>query len=144
MSSMCSMPTDTRTRSGVTPLAFCSASLSCWCVVVLGWMTSVLASPTFARWLASFTLSMNLRPASRPPLIPKVRTEPKPFFRYFFASACEGCEGRLGWLTHVTAGCFSSHLTSSIALSLCRCTRSDSVSSPWRKRNELKGERHGP
>src|SRR3990170_442104 len=32
MSSMCSMPTETRTRSGVTPVAFCSASESCWCV----------------------------------------------------------------------------------------------------------------
>ena len=90
------MPTETRTRSGVTPLATCSSSESCWCVVVAGWMTSVLASPTFARWLASLTLSMNLRPASRPPLMPKVSTEPKPLRRYFFASACDGCEARPG------------------------------------------------
>ena len=36
-----------------------SADASC----VAGWMTSVLASPTLARWLASFSASMNLRPA---------------------------------------------------------------------------------
>jgi hypothetical protein len=44
---------------GVTPALFCSASLSCWWVVLAGWMTRVLASPTLARWLASLTLEMN-------------------------------------------------------------------------------------
>ena len=87
---------------------------------------------------------MKRRPASLPPLIPNVSTEPKPLRRYFFASACDGWLGRLGCLTHDTAGCRSSHFTSSSALSLCRCTRSDSVSSPCRNRNELKGESAGP
>ena len=60
------------------PPSSCSASI-CWCVVLAGWMTSVLASPTLARWLASRTASMNLRPAARPPLMPKLTIEPAPF-----------------------------------------------------------------
>jgi hypothetical protein len=35
----------TRIRSGVTPLPSCSSSVSCRCVVVAGWITSVFASP---------------------------------------------------------------------------------------------------
>ena len=35
----------TRMRSGVTPDASCSSSVSCWCVVVAGWITRVFASP---------------------------------------------------------------------------------------------------
>ena len=41
-------------------------------------VTSVFASPTFARWLTSLSESMNLRPASAPPLIPKPRIAPAP------------------------------------------------------------------
>ena len=48
---MPSMPTDRRTKSGVTPVEICCASSSCWCVVVAGWMARDLASPMFARWL---------------------------------------------------------------------------------------------
>ena len=55
MSSTFSMPTERRMKSGVTPVASCSSSESCWWVVVAGWMTSVLASPTLARWERSFT-----------------------------------------------------------------------------------------
>src|SRR5579859_4489140 len=76
MSSMCSMPTDTRMRSGVTPAERCSSAVSCWWVVELGWITRVLASPTLARWLASFTLSMKPRPAASPPRMPKLSTAP--------------------------------------------------------------------
>jgi hypothetical protein len=36
MSSICSSPTDRRTKSGVTPVAICSAGESCWWVVVAG------------------------------------------------------------------------------------------------------------
>lgn len=46
MSSMCSMPTEMRIRSSVTPESIFSWSLSCSWVVVQGWMASVLASPT--------------------------------------------------------------------------------------------------
>ncbi len=49
MSSMSSRPMDRRTRSSDTPLDNCCSSVSCWCVVVVGWMASDLASPTFAR-----------------------------------------------------------------------------------------------
>jgi hypothetical protein len=41
-------------------------------------MTSVLASPTLARWLISRKLSMNFLPAGRPPLIPKLMIDPAP------------------------------------------------------------------
>ncbi len=79
MSSMCSNPTDTRMRSDPTPAANLSASVSCRWVVLAGWITSVLASPTLARWLASSTPPMKAQPASAPPRMPKVRTQPKPF-----------------------------------------------------------------
>ncbi len=42
MSSMCSMPTERRTVSGVTPAAASSASFSCECVVVALWIASAL------------------------------------------------------------------------------------------------------
>ena len=76
MSSMCSMPTDTRTRSLLTPEASCSASVSCWWVVLAGWITRVLASPTLARCEANSTPSIKARPASTPPRIPNVSTQP--------------------------------------------------------------------
>ena len=56
MSSTCSRPIESRTRSSVTPLAACSSSLSCWWVVVAGWMISDFASPTLASRLKSWTL----------------------------------------------------------------------------------------
>ena len=58
------MPTDSRTISGVTPVARCSSSLSCWCVVEAGWITSDLASPMLASRLNSLTALMNVLPAA--------------------------------------------------------------------------------
>ena len=53
---MCSIPTETRIRSALTPDGLLlGSSVSCWWVVVAGWITRVLASPTLARWLASST-----------------------------------------------------------------------------------------
>ena len=75
---MCSMPTDRRTVSCVTPAAASSSSLSCECVVEALWIASDLASPMFARWLKSSRLSMNFWPASRPPVMPNVTRPPKP------------------------------------------------------------------
>lgn len=87
----------TRIKSGVTPEASCSCSLSCWWVVVAGWITSVLASPynnvskrvycpmqgqwndyipTLAKWLASLRLSTVLLAAVASPLTPKLNTPP--------------------------------------------------------------------
>ena len=76
MSSMCSMPTDRRTVSCVTPAAASSSSLSCECVVDALWIASDFASPMFARWLNSFRFSMNARPAAAPPLTPNVTSAP--------------------------------------------------------------------
>ena len=58
MSSMCSMPTDRRTVSCVTPAAASSSSFSCECVVEALWIASDFASPMFARWLNSLSVSM--------------------------------------------------------------------------------------
>ena len=65
MSSMSSSPIDKRIMSGVMPPARCSSSLSCWCVVLAGWITSDLASPTLARWLNRFRLSMKFAACQR-------------------------------------------------------------------------------
>src|SRR5690606_22507773 len=76
MSSICSMPTDTRTTSGPAPVAS-SASPSSWlCVVEAGWMISERVSPRLARWLNIFTEETSFTPASYPPLRPKVNTAP--------------------------------------------------------------------
>ena len=77
-SSTCSRPTDSRMRSGVTPVEACSSGSSCECVVEAGWMISDLASPTFASREKISTLSMSRRPASTPPLTPNVTIPPKP------------------------------------------------------------------
>ena len=64
MSRMSSVPTERRTSSGVTPVAACSATVSCAWVVEAGWMTSDLESPRLARWEKSLTESMSFLPAS--------------------------------------------------------------------------------
>ncbi len=76
MSSMCSIPTDSLTVSWVTPADSSSSAFSCEWVVDALWMASDLASPMLARWLNSLSCSMNLRPASAPPLTPKVTSAP--------------------------------------------------------------------
>lgn len=48
MSSMCSIPTETRMRSGETPELSCSSGVSCSWVVEAGWMTRVLAGRELA------------------------------------------------------------------------------------------------
>src|SRR5216684_1159445 len=50
MSSMCSMPIDNLTYPGFTPFAACSASESCECVVLAGWIARLRASPILATW----------------------------------------------------------------------------------------------
>ena len=44
---MSSIPTETRMYSGVTPVASCSPTVSCECVVDAGWITSVFVSATY-------------------------------------------------------------------------------------------------
>ena len=78
MSPTCSIPIESLMKSGVTPVASCSSAESCWCVVLAGWMASVLASPTFARCETSPSESMNFLPAASPPLMPKPTIAPAP------------------------------------------------------------------
>ncbi len=66
-------------------------------------MTRVLASPTLARWLASRSASMNLRPAARPPLMPQLMMAPAPRGSSRLASSKSGCDGSDGW-THPIHG----------------------------------------
>src|ERR1700727_1620489 len=96
MSSIDSMPTERRTRSGDTPVVVCSASVNCECVVDAGWMARLRTSPTLARWLNSSSPSMKRRPASAPPAIPKDRIDPPPLGRYFSCRACQGLDARPG------------------------------------------------
>lgn len=104
---MCSVPTEMRIKSSVTPLLIRSSSDSCSCVVVQGWIARVLESPTlwdcqspdtrvvkerqgvtdFARLEISLKLSTTWLPAFAPPLTPNDNTPPKPRGRYFFASS---------------------------------------------------------
>ena len=90
---MFSMPTERRTRPGVTPAVSCCSGVSCAWVVDAGWMTSERTSPMLARWLNSDRLFTNSRPASTPPLSSNDRTAPTPFGAYLFAAAYHGEEG---------------------------------------------------
>ena len=85
MSSRVSMPTDSRTRPGVTPVVNCSFGSSWLCVVLAGWIARLRTSPTFARWLNSSRLSMKLRPASTPPFSSNATIAPFPLGRYLSA-----------------------------------------------------------
>ena len=49
MSSLSSIPTDSRIIPSAMPAACSAAAFICWCVVEAGWITNVLASPTLAR-----------------------------------------------------------------------------------------------
>ena len=88
MSFTSSVPIDSRTKSGVTPVLFCSSGDSCWCVVLLGWMISDLLSPMLARCEKSFTLLISLMPfavcwVGVAPAMPKPNTAPVPRGMYF-------------------------------------------------------------
>ena len=91
---MCSMPTDRRTRPGVTPVVACSASVSCECVVVAGWIASERTSPMLATSECSSSASTKARPASAPPSISKASTEPAALGAYLSCNACHGEDSR--------------------------------------------------
>jgi hypothetical protein len=59
-------------------------------VVVAGWITSDLASPTFARCENTRSDSMKRLPACRPPWISNENTAPQPSGSSFLASALSG------------------------------------------------------
>src|SRR5262249_42591638 len=63
MSSLSSMPTESRTTSGPAPAATFCASESWRCVVEAGWMISERVSPMLARWENNFTLETSFTPA---------------------------------------------------------------------------------
>ena len=73
MSSTCSMPTEMRTMSRVTPAVSSSSSFSWRWVVVAGWQARDYASPMFTSLVISLRASMNFAPASWPPSMPKLR-----------------------------------------------------------------------
>ena len=87
MSSIVSIPIESRTVPGVMPAAASSSSSICECVVEAGWMASDRTSPMLARWENSSRDSMKAWPAGRPPAISKVKTEPAPFGAYLRASS---------------------------------------------------------
>ena len=62
-------------ENGAVPatIALRCASVSWRCVVEAGCRIRLLASPMLARWEKSRRLSIKVRPASRPPLMPKPR-----------------------------------------------------------------------
>jgi hypothetical protein len=64
------------TKSGVTPVALCSSSESCWWVVDAGWIARVLASPTLARWEINFSELMNSSACLHAPLDPETEDGP--------------------------------------------------------------------
>ena len=108
-----------------------SAAASSWAwVVEAGWMTSDLASPTLARCEKSFSRSMKRRPASRPPLMSKLKIEPQPLGRSFLASAWSGWSGSSGEAMRSTAGLALRKAMTLRAFSTCRAMRSGKVSSP--------------
>ncbi len=54
ISSISSVPIESLTKSGVTPVFACSSTVSCWWVVLAGWITRLFESPIFARSEKSF------------------------------------------------------------------------------------------
>ena len=94
MSSIPSVPTESRTKPGSTPAASCSSSESCACVVDAGWITRDRTSPMFATWECRLSASTNAIPASLPPSSTKPSTEPAPRGAYFRARSCHGEDGR--------------------------------------------------
>src|SRR5665213_1145381 len=126
-SSASSNPTLRRIASGSTPLLFISSSESWAWVVLAGWMTSDLASPTLARWLHSSSASMKRLPASRPPTMPKVKIEPI-----------------AGSLIQATSGRSLRKATTFSVLRACSRMRSGNVSRPRSKSHASIGDIWAP
>ena len=107
-------------------------------------MASDLASPTLARCERRLSFSMNALPASAPPLISKVTTEPPFPDWYFWLRANSGLSSRPGNLTHSTDGCDCRCLATVSAFSQCLSMRRWRVSMPWSACHELSGEMQAP
>ena len=73
MSSMCSVPMESRIVLGLMPAASSSSSVSWECVVEAGWITRLFTSATLASRLKSCRLSVNFLARSASPLSSKVK-----------------------------------------------------------------------
>src|SRR5699024_4936455 len=89
-------------------------------------------------------LLINVFPASKPPLIPNVMTDPYPDEKYLFAKSWEGCSFKPGKFTHSTPGCACKYSATFNAFSLCRLIRTCSVSTPWTSKHALCGRMDAP
>ena len=96
ISSISSMPMLSRMKSGLTPAPTISSSLSWLWVVVAGWIARLLASPTFARWLKSFRLSMNRRPGFQPALDAKAEDRARALGQVLRGPRVVGMRGEAG------------------------------------------------
>ena len=145
MSSMPSMPTASRTRPGVTPVASCSAAESWLCVVEAGWITRQRTSPMLATWLCSSSASTNALAG-----LHAARRSRRPArHRLPWARTCPQLVPRAGRQPGVV---HASHLVGGrratrrprCAFCTCRSTRRLSVSRPWAIRKALNGDAAGP
>ena len=104
MSSICSVPIESRMVEGVMCCSASSSGLICECVVVYGCMTRLLTSATLASNEKICRESMNFHASSCPPLISKVKMLAPPLGKYLVYREWVGCEGSAGWLTLATFG----------------------------------------
>ena len=61
-----------------------------WWVVLAGWITKDLASPTLAKWEKMFRDSIRALPAARSPWMVKLNTAPAPLGSSRLASSWSG------------------------------------------------------
>ena len=98
ISSICSVPIDSRIVFGRMPACASSSSFIWECVVLAGWITSDFTSATFANKENSSRLSIKSFAFCASPRISKVKIEPPPFGKYFFFQlllSCVRCDGRM-------------------------------------------------
>ena len=128
----------------VMPPAASASSLIRKCVVLAGWMTRLLASPTLARWLNTWSDSTKALPCARLPLMSKLKTLPAPLGNSFLASAWDGWLSNIGCPTCATKGCAAKNSTTLAVFKACRSMRSDRVSMPCKISQALCGDRQAP
>ena len=90
MSSMCSMPSETPDQVGGDAGGLCSASLELLVGGGGGVDDEGLGVADVGEVGGELHVLMNFLPAAKPPLMPKVKTAPKPFLRYLRARGGRG------------------------------------------------------
>ena len=124
-----------------------ASSLILKCVVLAGWITKLRQSPTLAKWLKSFSASMNERPCSRVPLISKLNTEPAPRGpkrNSFCANAWLEWLSIKGWPTRLTNGWLAKNSTTFSVFDIWRSIRKGKVSMPCKISQALCGLMQAP